>query len=552
MNAIDYHDYIHYAFADYSATNDVSDKFMLAKVEKDYLGGDGKLASQFKNEYKSQMITGGELNEYGEILEFLEKPEILEKYFPNNYADVQSTSVRQMLKTSSLATSEQIAATVSSFLVSFNQVINLICEEIGVNGLDAYKSAVIKEYCEKRGVKAGSKNFANKIIQDLLTHDGMKKLKLTTGVSANISSSAEEVATLNSCLRSCLLAVEALEDFGVGGKQASTSFGNRKYSTGTSNGSHYTGGSAGTLQVLVGKLQGLFSNVVGAGGELAFKRVSEVGWEKLHKEIQELNKSIGEDSRTGINKFIGDGKNFTWKVTTTGTDIVKNKETENYTVSKPDVKVVVTNEKVTITYGASVKRYKANRNGIVQSVSLVHGSTSFLHALEKYCGGSQSTLNYVYNVAGGNSGKSARSDKELRNRRGEVTLSELVEKWNEIRDCVVMSNLLYYLSGLPNMSSLFLVVNKQVYPIQDLLGKITKDNIKSGLWYRDEKTGPRKVFSRKRMYSNNQWIGKKARTGHDIEKAQERSEKTKKSIYDLLNTAKLDVTLKDFANLCSK
>lgn len=546
MLASDYHEYIHYAFVDYSSSTDVRNMFMRDQVSDKYFKKGG-LANQFKTDYKSRMVSG-DTDEYGDLLEFIEDTSVLEKYFDVSYADVQSTSVRQMLKTDNLASAEQIAETVSSFLNNFNKVIDLICEEIGVKGLDSFKSAVIKEYCAVKGVKPGSKNFANKVIQDVLTHDGMKRLKLTTGVSSSLNSSDEESAVLDSCLRSCLLAAEALKDFGSGGQQAATSFGNKKYSTGTSNGrSHYTGGSAGTLQVLVGKLQGLFSNIVGVGGELAFKKASQVGWEKLVDEVR-ANQKAWESSHSGFARFAGGVVSCDVKVTST--DIVKDEEKDERSVSKPDVVVTVTDNKVTITYGASVKRYRANRDGVVQSVSLVSGSTSFLEALERYCGNSKSTLNYVYNVAGGREGKSARSDKNIRAKRGSVSLSELVERWNEIRDCVVMSNFLHYVSGLENASSLFLVVNKQIYPIQDLLSKMSSDNVKASLWTKENGATRRKVFSRKQMYSTNSWIGGKARTHHDNDKAAMRSAAARNDIHSLLASVKLDVTLKDFASLC--
>lgn len=550
MLASDYHEYVHYAFVDYSSSTDVRNMFMRDKVSDKYFKNGG-LAEQFKTDYKSQMVSG-DTDEYGNLLEFIENPDILKQYFDVSYADVQSTSVRQMLKTDNLASAEQIAETVSSFLNNFNKVIELICEEIGVKGLDSFKSAVIKEYCAVKGVKAGSKNFANKVIQDVLTHDGMKKLKLTTGVSSDLNSSAEESAVLNSCLRSCLLAAEALKDFGSGGQQAATSFGNKKYSTGSSNGkSHYTGGSAGTLQVLVGKLQGLFSNIVGVGGELAFKKASQVGWKKLVEEVKANEKawvSSHGQSSAGFARFAGGVVSCDVKMT--GSNMVKDEGKDEHSVSKPDVVVTVTDNKVTITYGASVKRYKANKDGIVQSVSLVSGSTSFLEALERYCGDSKSTLNYVYNVAGGREGKSARSDKMIRAKRGSISLSELVERWNEVRDCVVMSNFLHYISGLENASSLFLVVNKQIYPIQDLLSKMSSDNVKASLWTKEDGATRRKVFSRKQMYSTNNWVGGKARTHHDSNKAAARSEATRNEIHSLLASVKLDVTLKDFASLC--
>lgn len=347
-----------------------------------------------------------------------------------------------------------------------------------------------------------------------------------------------------------------MKDFGVGGQLSGSSFGNKKYSTGTSNGSHYTGSSAGTLQVLVGKLQGLFSNIVGAGGELAFKKASEVGWKKFSSELEKTEKKWSTTVESKLAAGLGGGGKVTCTVRTTGSTVVKDKDKQDRNmVSKPDVEVIVTNNKVTIKYGASVKRYKANRDGVVQSVNLVAGSTTFLAALEQYCGGSKSTLNYVYNVAGGREGKSARSDKHIRASRRSVSLSELVDKWNDIRDCVVMSNFLHYLSGLENASSLFLVVNKQVYPVTDLLTKISANNVKASLWWKNvngagQEIGPRKMFTRKRMYVSNQWKGGKPRTHHDNDLAEARSQEAKSEIYSLLASVKLDVTLKDFATLC--
>lgn len=544
-----YTDYIHYAFVDYGSGGSIAANFNSKKVSKDYLGENekgGKLLNKFNTEYKESMISNGDLSEYGEILDFFESPDDFLKDINISYADVQSTSVRQMLSREQLTTSpEKIAEVVSDFLSKFEEVLNEMIQQLGINktNLDAFKKAVISDYASKRNVAVGSSKFAQSVLNDLLAHQGIVKLNLAGGDILD----TEGAKGVQNVLKACVLAVKALPEYGTAG---SLTMGSALYSTGktvkTSSRRKRTADGVETLQILVGKLQGLFSNVVGMGGEVAAQAALSEALEKLQESLDE---KIEEKT-----KGFFQGKNFGFEVTRSGSIKVDDKAREVKSVSKPDVTVSVTDGKVTITYGATVKRYKADAKGNVKSVSLVKGYTDFYSALLRYvndCGSSSAyALNYVYNVAAGRDGKTARSDHA---NRGTISKTELNDKWQQIKDSVVISNFLHFLSGIEGASSLLMIMNTKVVPVSQMLSGVLKSsNIQSRLY--NEINGKNKTLTRAQMYRSNAWKSSsakksRARTGQNKDRAQERSEEAKENIISLMRSAKLDVSLKDIANI---
>lgn len=446
--------YLHYWFANYAEKNAVSlnedslyANFNAAKVKDKYLGTNGVLRKDFAQR-KASMVSGSDsFKEVEEMLDFFSDPASrLAEIRGENYSQNTIGSWRPMQTVRSFVDPNEVASNISTFMMDLQSKLDEMSKKLNFS-LDDFKNAVIQEYAENKGISPGSKKFSRMVIQDFITHGGIKRLKLssTTG-SGN--------ATIDSCARSMILLASALPSYG---SEGSMSLGAMRYSTGsTAKGSfRVTKSGSETLAIIAGKLTGLWSNVVGSGGEMAWAKAEEVGLKKIQDELTKTNSSL--------NKTFS-GKNLSYSVRVTGSDIVQDKKNNLQSVSKPDVSVSITDGSVVINYGVSVKQYGFNSKAKSETVAMVK-STSFLAAVERYSS-SGKDKGYLLNLAAGHPGRGGSSQKA-----SEYTTGALNNAWKNLVDSVVIANFLDFVAGAVTESPgvLYVVANGQIIKVEDIL-----------------------------------------------------------------------------------
>lgn len=522
--------YIHYWFANYAERNAVDlnenlyNTFNAAKNKSLYFGKSGLLNQEFANR-KSSILGGNISQEMEELIEFLSDPNSeLAKMRHDTYSSNLVGGWRPVQTTNSFTNPEEVATNVSIFMSELKSKIDEMTKKLNLD-LDTFKNQIIQEYATKRGVKVGSKNFSRKVIQDFITHDGIKRLHLTT-------SPGTESATLDSCIRSIILLASALPDFG---EEGSSQLGSMRYSTSTKSG--ISGSGSATLGIIAGKLSGLWNNVVGKGGEIAWKKAEEEGLKAIQQEDEKIKKNIPKRVK---------GRNLSFDVSVTGENLVESTDnSEIKSVSKPDVVVTVQNGKIVIQYGVSVKQYSFNSKTNTSSVSIVSG-TSFLQALQRYAPAGKD-FGYLMNLAAGHPGQggSKQSAKEY-------TIAALNNAWQNLVDSVVIMNFLDFLAGRANESpaTLYIVSNGTILSIESLLEEAFNNPFSSRVYERTKANNGRgtKSLTRASLMKLNEWKwanpdNRNRIVDRNTEQGKIRSENAYKAIYTRLAQQKLDVSL---------
>ena len=115
---------------------------------------------------------------------------------------------------------------------------------------------------------------------------------------------------------------------------------------------------------------------------------------------------------------------------------------------------------------------------------------------------------------------------------------DLNSMWRQLKETVVISNFLYYLVGLPKENVYFLVGNKRVYDMSDIIDSVVGNPklLESNF----------KMVSRETMMRTNRWVDGtegKAGTNRNMKSAKARSESAIKSINSYLERAKITISL---------
>ena len=126
------------------------------------------------------------------------------EFFKANYKDVGSAKGIR----SAAAAGETIAEEVQFFVEELRNVINNIVTSLNLN-LEELKTRIIQQYCDKRNVTVNTSAFRQAILQDFLTHEGIKKLGINAGGTGQ--------KALDSSLRNIILLAESLPEYGTSG-----------------------------------------------------------------------------------------------------------------------------------------------------------------------------------------------------------------------------------------------------------------------------------------------------------------------------------------------
>ena len=322
-----------------------------------------------------------------------------------------------------------LADNVEEFINKLHQLVQTIYEQLATGQTwEQYKNAVIAEYAQTKRTVPGSKSTQLSILTDFLSQNGLKKLTTTTG------GAYADQAPLQTALRNLTLLAEALPEGSTSLPRTRVS-----YSSQSGNVKGKTKNQAELLAVIGMKVNGMFSNVIGTGGEIAWSIAEETGNKKVN---QALKKMLGEK--------------FAIKANTSGTDRF------NGQVSKGDVTVRANSENVSIQYGVSVKTYTFNTKAKYQNVSLVD-NTPFLTALEKSSNiiSKEQYLNLFCSLSGAPA-----------NEDGGISESNIVEQWSQANENIIINNFLDILAGNAagaGANVLYLVFNGQIITVDQIL-----------------------------------------------------------------------------------
>lgn len=471
--------YLHYWFSDYAGraggnNADLYTNFLKAKGKlgyQQYFGKNGIATLDYNQRLKEMQSSWGVNDkEFENIVAFLTgddkvRAEIFEAEAPQNVS-VLGLLRESIGENTENVSPEQIATIIDDFLVKLKKAIEEIFEKIEGPTWENFKNNVVKDYASHDGKNLTGSALKQAIIADFLTHEGLVKLNLST-----TTTKGADQAGLQTALRNISLLLEALPEYGAEGN---SSMGAVQYSTSkTAEGTmDKTENGLGTLFVIARKLQGLFNNVVGQSGELAWSTAEEKWLKDL---ISEGKISWLDGTAIVETKVIGGNQLETVRTgkadPTMKKDLdKKTKKGKKKTVSKGDVRVTISDDKILISYGISVKTYSFSTSTGAKTVALVD-NTPFLDAANKLFG-DRGGIRYMVNLAGGNPG--VRFDAQGENLK-EYSLSELNERWDALVQEVTARNFIDVIAGVVTKegpTTLYLVINGQIIPILTILNNL--------------------------------------------------------------------------------
>lgn len=371
---------------------------------------------------------------------------------------------------------------------------------------ESYKNLVISEYIETKGLSdiTMTGDVANKIISDLL----MNKHNSIGVLDVQASSNAPKA--LNTALRNLVLVANAIPLMSTV----------EVYKQGTVQGSS-------VLNIIAGKIAGMFRNVKGGGGEVA----AAIAEKTLEQELlQEFDAIINTNVHAGgksVKKVVD--KNYYTK-----------EEMTDRRVSKGDVLAIVSKKGISIEYGISVKDYTFPSNGDSMGKVDIVSRTPFLAAAHK----ANISDYYLINLAASHG----------LDRKSGFKNEDLNKAWIDLTNYVVYFNLLDFLAGtaLENQDNvLFFNINGKIFTIWEILEGIESGTDMAIDYILGDKD--KNVKERKDYVAKNNWISVKGTLAKERIKDKalgwERSNKAWSQVYQLLKETKLFVSLKILAKL---
>lgn len=418
---------------------------------------------------------------------------------------------------------EKISSMIEEFTLALNDFLNEAYQKIGIQNIETYKSMVIQEYCNKQHVVRGSGNFNDRVLKDFLTHEGIVKLGL--GIKGG-SNEAQNQASLQTSLRSLTLLAEALPSYD--GK----SLGARNYSTGNK-GNKKTSSSIETLDVIAGKCNGLFNNIVGAGGELAAAIAEESLEEGLSAKLKQLNSEKYGPGITIISDVVGEDASAG-----------KMAKGDNH------VKIIMPDKnggsgQVLIDYGLSVKNYKINAKSNTATINLTN-TTSFWNAMLKYAennnGGAD--FGYLYHLAASYAGRGGGKEGQ----HWTIENTYLTQAWNTVVQDVVVTNFLDILAGVigEQQTALYLNFNGRVKSLDEILSDLVANPNMLASRINNGETNRKLTRTALMRLNQFKYIDESVRNRYkqtDKELGYERSREAYENIRSALQGAKLSVSL---------
>ena len=406
-----------------------------------------------------------------------------------------------------------------------------VCKD-GAPAFEQYKENIVKEYINNKGLKGDDNSeIAKAIWSDLLSskHNGLNRYNSTQ----KDFSGTEGLPKVATALKNLTLIAEALPQL----NNKDIKFNAYDYKKQVT--------ASEVLNIIAGKMAGMFSNIKGAGGEIAAKRAEESVLKKVAEGIFEA-----QGTKPSIQSS---------KVTTVGDSVEKreiydpqliedaSKEEKIIRVSKSDVDVTLTMDGVKITYGINVKNYTPPSKDVNMEAVSLESKANLLDVAQR----NGINLYYMFNIAAGhpdsNFNKQYHANRSIKRT---YTDEELSKGWFDLISYTVYKHFLTAIAGeiINNSKSiLFFSLNGQVFPIDEVIEKVRGQN-EMDLTYR--LTQIRAISTRDSFVKSNKWDdGDERKWAPDPEKAKKRGHEAWESVRNVLNDTKLSIDLKVIASL---
>lgn len=445
------------------------------------------------------------------------------------------------------ALADQLAVDMSTFLQGLTSVMEKIRSYItSPKTLDQYRGAIIAKYA-KDGIVDDEVSW--KIISDFLSKDGLKDMK------PNAINAPEE--SLENVLAQCMGVLVAFPNFRGASELDPKGLGLKSDAKTTLAGQ--------VLKEVVSKVSGLMNKAKGDMGELALGAIAGTA------DAAAL-RSINEAVRVSVN-YTGTGKSTGGNFLAAKSKFIEDlnqreaasnsKSTIRKSTNKKDVEVVMDvkdgngNVTCTLSYGYNVKNYRIDTSSHVTTYT-VHSNGSFLPLYNNVFG---SDYQFLFSLGAGHTSK-----KNL----GGPTRAELDKQWVQLVRTVAAGNMANVLVGGVTENTLFLSLNKRIFLISDVLQKILEfveggDEAKQkGDMTSDFGYGYRLIgLSRRKMLEASKWVegprklSKQSLSYHraggksdpNVVKALERSRAAYGSLTEMLNSAKIEISLRTLTSL---
>ena len=377
----------------------------------------------------------------------------------------------------------ELTTLINDFYNSLTQKLDEVYQILGKGeAYDTFAANVLAEYCNDNEIP---KSQAGQVIlRQFLSSEGLSSVKGRT----NLETYIKRLSLLASSLPSY-----------TGGDIA----------YGTTRGTEKVAQSLPEFfKIVAQKTNGLFSNITGRIGEMAFAKAEEEVSCEIQEKLHDVNISI--DNAMGL----GSSQGNSWldcDVNVDGAFEVPEQPTVLQT-NTGDVQVTVTKGRVSASYGVNVKDYKFDSHAKFQKIR-IGTSLSFLDAYHKVYGND----NFLYAVASGQAG---------------VT-DENADIYSESMITAIWQDLIE--------DNLFLSVNGRIFTLMDVIQQVGQSimGAESDMLVSGTVIG---ISQKKRLTEKNKWKGIEGIRSSLL--AEQRSDTAGPAIANALSTAKLNINLK--------
>lgn len=502
-------DYLHYYFSNYIKENQQDLSYINRGKRVELILRQMDLFGAKVNQFYNSAAT----NELGEVMDILSgegHAAALEDVYVgashtspqingvdiSSIANMKVENIAQKLQTDA----NDLTTLINDFYNSLTQKLDEVYQILGKGeAYDTFAANILTEYCNDNEIP---KSQAGQVIlRQFLSSEGLSSVKGRT----NLETYIKRLSLLASSLPSY-----------TGGEIA----------YGTTRGKEKVAQSLPEFfKIVAQKTNGLFSNITGRIGEMAFAKAEEEVSCEIQEKLHDVNISI--DNAMGL----GSSQGNSWldcDVNVDGAFEIPDQPTVLQT-NTGDVQVTVTKGQVSASYGVNVKDYKFDSRAKFQKIR-IGTNLSFLDAYHKVYGND----NFLYAVASGQAG--------VTDENADIYSESMITAlWQDLIATTVAGSVLDTLAGMPQEDNLFLSVNGRIFTLIDVIQQVGQSimGAESDMLVSGTVMG---ISQKNRLTEKNIWSGPKGIRSSFY--AEQRSDTAGPAVANALSTAKLNINLK--------
>lgn len=518
---LDYTNYIDYYYTNYEkytnglSLSDINQLRRVTAIEKQIKAMAAKrnqLYATAKNEWGSQLASIFDGASRGYMNDIVNKtysaPVVGGINVSSNISDMNVTTLTNLIQNKS----NQLINYLQMFINQLSTLSEELYNEMNNPTIyQEYTQQIIAKYCLKKQIDSNS--FAASVIQDFLRSDGFKSFE--KGLSAS-------TARMERVVNRFILLAAALPEWeqGIG-----MNYSNSRGTSGRIN------SAEDFWKIISQKVSGLISSAQGAVGEIAaakaeLKLISELA-SKTSVDV------IGKAFLTGSNRASLNGfqisSNIKYKEDAK-LEQFKNIKTPS-SIGKSDVQMIISDDKVALQYGMSVKNYKVKKkNNTTFKTYTIHHEGNFLDLYDKVY--NDNDHNFLKNLGAGHVGNS------------DMSVSNMDLLWQNLMKTITAEVFSDAITGNVDSNTIFVVLSGKVFAVDDILNRIlgyVMNQNGYSMSYGYQNTIKRSTLLRYNAMIN----GPK----HNMKYAMERSKKANAKIDNYLSKIKMTITLNTLTSL---